>query len=278
MCFIKHLWEHTIYWDLFAGDKNHLRVLSIQAALILYGTCQQPLRPIPVDSLLVSSPHPNDHGGGGTAESKMSAADLAPKPAPLHHHPGAPRRASIAASGDGLAHTATCPAAKMLSSTPMKGSRPQSVVPRAPVKLRAGPLALKTPKGKGSPSVMGVGSAVGQQQRRRAPPPRLDLEEEGLAGLLNSPGPLMANAPAAVALMFPQTPVKQRIPCMLPKTPRKKKKRSSVNRDDVVRGSSSHSDRRVSRFFVPTADIASSDQCWKETESISCNCKRKRSE
>ncbi|KAK3082666.1 hypothetical protein FSP39_002083 [Pinctada imbricata] len=38
VCFIKHLWEHTIYWDQFTGVKNHDRVLSIQAALILYTT------------------------------------------------------------------------------------------------------------------------------------------------------------------------------------------------------------------------------------------------
>lgn len=36
VCFIKHLWEHSVYWDLFPGDKNHERVLAIQAALILY--------------------------------------------------------------------------------------------------------------------------------------------------------------------------------------------------------------------------------------------------
>jgi len=36
VCFIKHLWEHSVYWDVFPGDKNHERVLAIQAALILY--------------------------------------------------------------------------------------------------------------------------------------------------------------------------------------------------------------------------------------------------
>ena len=35
VCFVKHLWEHTIYWEQFPGDKNQDRVLSIQAALIL---------------------------------------------------------------------------------------------------------------------------------------------------------------------------------------------------------------------------------------------------
>ncbi|KAL5005926.1 hypothetical protein ScPMuIL_017084 [Solemya velum] len=36
VCFIKHIWEHSVYWDQFDGVKNHERVLSIQAALILY--------------------------------------------------------------------------------------------------------------------------------------------------------------------------------------------------------------------------------------------------
>jgi hypothetical protein len=30
------LWEHSVYWDQFDGEKNQDRVLSIQAALILY--------------------------------------------------------------------------------------------------------------------------------------------------------------------------------------------------------------------------------------------------
>lgn len=35
VCFTKHLWEHSIYWDLFEGHKNQDRVLAIQAAIIL---------------------------------------------------------------------------------------------------------------------------------------------------------------------------------------------------------------------------------------------------
>jgi len=35
VCVKKHLWEHSIYWDLFDGLKKQQRVLSIQAALIL---------------------------------------------------------------------------------------------------------------------------------------------------------------------------------------------------------------------------------------------------
>jgi len=35
VCVKKHLWEHSIYWDLFDGLKKQQRVLSIQAAIIL---------------------------------------------------------------------------------------------------------------------------------------------------------------------------------------------------------------------------------------------------
>ncbi|XP_065195253.1 uncharacterized protein LOC135826574 [Sycon ciliatum] len=35
VCFTKHIWEHSVYWDKFDGFKNHERVLSIQAAIIL---------------------------------------------------------------------------------------------------------------------------------------------------------------------------------------------------------------------------------------------------
>eukprot|EP00118_Oscarella_pearsei_P007354 m.35620 g.35620 ORF g.35620 m.35620 type:complete len:172 (+) comp32148_c0_seq1:14-529(+) len=35
VCFTKHLWEHSVYWDCFAGGKNQDRVLAIQAAIIL---------------------------------------------------------------------------------------------------------------------------------------------------------------------------------------------------------------------------------------------------
>ena len=70
VCFIKHLWEHSVYWDLFDGEKNHDRVLSIQAALILYHgqsqtttTSSNGYNPL---SLLVTSPHekkqPNSDG------------------------------------------------------------------------------------------------------------------------------------------------------------------------------------------------------------------------
>ena len=31
----KHLWEHSVYWDLFDGLNKQQRVLSIQAAIIL---------------------------------------------------------------------------------------------------------------------------------------------------------------------------------------------------------------------------------------------------
>jgi hypothetical protein len=48
VCFTKHLWEHSIYWDLFDGHKNQDRVLAIQAAIILSRPC--------LTFLLVTSP------------------------------------------------------------------------------------------------------------------------------------------------------------------------------------------------------------------------------
>lgn len=51
----KHLWEHSVYWDQFAGEKNHDRVLSIQAALIIYSGFHG--NPDLLTSLLVTSPH-----------------------------------------------------------------------------------------------------------------------------------------------------------------------------------------------------------------------------
>ena len=48
VCFTKHLWEHSVYWDLFDALKNQERVLSIQAAIIL----SQPY----LEFLLVTSP------------------------------------------------------------------------------------------------------------------------------------------------------------------------------------------------------------------------------
>ena len=35
VCVKKHLWEHSLYWDLFDGLSKQQRVLSIQAAIIL---------------------------------------------------------------------------------------------------------------------------------------------------------------------------------------------------------------------------------------------------
>ena len=52
VCFTKHLWEHSIYWETFDGVKNQERVLSIQAAIIL----SNPL----LEFLLVTSPSPAD--------------------------------------------------------------------------------------------------------------------------------------------------------------------------------------------------------------------------
>lgn len=52
VCFTKHLWEHSIYWETFDGVKNQERVLSIQAAIIL----SNPF----LEFLLVTSPSSAD--------------------------------------------------------------------------------------------------------------------------------------------------------------------------------------------------------------------------
>ncbi|XP_006814984.1 uncharacterized protein LOC100366959 [Saccoglossus kowalevskii] len=57
VCFTKHLWEHSVYWDLFDGAKNHDRVLSIQAALILYQNSFTDFEESVLPVLLVTSPH-----------------------------------------------------------------------------------------------------------------------------------------------------------------------------------------------------------------------------
>ncbi|XP_074662089.1 uncharacterized protein LOC141914717 [Tubulanus polymorphus] len=61
VCYVKHLWEHSIYWKSFEGETNHTRVLSIQAALILYNrnnNCHHTSNPIDHDllNLLVTAP------------------------------------------------------------------------------------------------------------------------------------------------------------------------------------------------------------------------------
>ncbi|ELU11729.1 hypothetical protein CAPTEDRAFT_198599 [Capitella teleta] len=54
VCLTKHLWEHSVYWEMFDDEKNQDRVLSIQAALILYSG---PHHVLDMTSLLVTSPH-----------------------------------------------------------------------------------------------------------------------------------------------------------------------------------------------------------------------------
>ncbi|XP_036361257.1 uncharacterized protein LOC118764541 [Octopus sinensis] len=61
VCFIKHIWEHSIYWDLFEGEKNHDRVLSIQAAIILYSKYQgEPTADGLLSHLLVTAPNSHE--------------------------------------------------------------------------------------------------------------------------------------------------------------------------------------------------------------------------
>ncbi|WAR11447.1 hypothetical protein MAR_025664 [Mya arenaria] len=73
VCFIKHLWEHSVYWDLFPGDKNHERVLAIQAALILYshylGVSQEDAERL--CDLLVTSPNSHENGQTSTSNSDI---------------------------------------------------------------------------------------------------------------------------------------------------------------------------------------------------------------
>jgi len=51
VCVKKHLWEHSLYWDLFDGLNKQQRVLSIQAAIILSIKSNPSL-----SALLVTSP------------------------------------------------------------------------------------------------------------------------------------------------------------------------------------------------------------------------------
>ena len=242
VCFIKHLWEHTIYWDMFAGDKNHMRVLSIQAALILYGTCQQPVHSIPVDNLLVTSPHGTDN-----TDVKASADD--PACATKSLLPGSHKKASCGSAKHFEGVLSARDAAKLLPTTPVK----KSVLPRIP----------STPKKKN-------GSCVHTAQKRKAPP-KLDLQIPSKKSAVD-PGPVTPNtedsSPMLMATPNPlfYTPVKQRIPLVVPKTPQKKKSPACRHIHNPH--------RRVSRFFIPTTDT--SEPYFKETDP--CVCKRKRSE
>ena len=62
----KHLWEHSLYWDLFDGLNKQQRVLSIQAAIILSIKSNPSL-----SVLLVTSP--------GSSNKKKDKKETAPK-------------------------------------------------------------------------------------------------------------------------------------------------------------------------------------------------------
>ncbi|XP_035671473.1 uncharacterized protein LOC118412619 [Branchiostoma floridae] len=82
VCFTKHLWEHSVYWDLFDGEKNHDRVLSIQAALILYKNFQLADRDQnSLSFLLVTGPHSKD-----AAKSESRSNSASPKTKSRHRH------------------------------------------------------------------------------------------------------------------------------------------------------------------------------------------------
>lgn len=63
MCFTKHLWEHSVYWERFDGVKNQERVLSIQAAIIL----SNPF----LEFLLVTSPSSQEKKKEDTSTSEQ---------------------------------------------------------------------------------------------------------------------------------------------------------------------------------------------------------------
>lgn len=66
VCVKKHLWEHSLYWDLFDGLNKQQRVLSIQAAIILSIKSNPSL-----SVLLVTSP--------GSSNKKKDKKETAPK-------------------------------------------------------------------------------------------------------------------------------------------------------------------------------------------------------
>ncbi|KAL3854372.1 hypothetical protein ACJMK2_013644 [Sinanodonta woodiana] len=83
VCFTKHIWEHSVYWDLFEGAKNHDRVLSIQAALILYSGYQGCISvdEDPLKNLLVTFPNvPGERKDcPGSPDYKIRSTKTTPK-------------------------------------------------------------------------------------------------------------------------------------------------------------------------------------------------------
>lgn len=246
VCFIKHLWEHTVYWDLFAGDKNHMRVLSIQAALILYGSCQQPLRPIPVDSLLVTSPHSSEH---------LEASNASPKKSTV----------------------------TMLSTNAVTPSKPSDLplfVPRKPKKKGAPP---ETPE---TPPLIRSSLAVKRKTPpklefsapRKPKIPQLDFGE-----IVNRPArcsfvedSLQNPVADSVDESGFRTPEKQGIPFVIPKAPKKKCRRRLLMETDSVGSLEWNYVKRpqVNRCLVLTPEKASENDCWKRSDTS----KRKRAE
>ena len=71
VCFTKHLWEHSIYWETFDGVKNQERVLSIQAAIIL----SNPF----LEFLLVTSPSSQDKKKEDISKASQSSKQQSKK-------------------------------------------------------------------------------------------------------------------------------------------------------------------------------------------------------
>jgi hypothetical protein len=254
VCFIKHLWEHTVYWDQFAGDKNHMRVLSIQAALILYGTCQQPTCQVPVDSLLVTSPHTSEHTES-TPKKGAASSELPTTPVK-----------------QGTLNT--------MPATPVKNDAP----PRSPETppLKKGSFALK----RKSVPKLNFSSALKRKARldftsalERAVPSKVKLGDfsdfspsASSCSSVDSPLDIPSSMDTVDESGY-RTPEKQGIPFVVPGAPKKKNRRHLLIGGDSV-GWSCIERPRVSRCLVLAPTSASDSKCWKSTS----NSKRKRAE
>ena len=69
----KHLWEHSVYWDLFDGLKKQQRVLSIQAAIILA------IKSNPSLSILVITQSSNNNKKHSSTEKSGGSSSTIPR-------------------------------------------------------------------------------------------------------------------------------------------------------------------------------------------------------
>ena len=92
VCLTKHLWEHSVYWDMFAGEKNHDRVLSIQAAIIL---CSGRRDNHNMASLLVTSPHDKKPKTPEKDPGQKASLERDTNSATMHRQPPSKRKLSM---------------------------------------------------------------------------------------------------------------------------------------------------------------------------------------